>query len=180
VDDVAAFMRAIADVGSVRHIAAPQVLALNNEPAVMRVGSQEVAFQTRAPAGDADAASRTSEAHAITAGLTLTVTAQIAGDGIVLMSLAPTYAERTGEARAPGGDRVPVLSVSEADTLVRVQDGETVVIAGLLRERVQVKPAQGFGGLFGAQDRRTGYVELVVLLTPTVVTPGGASLAGER
>jgi type II secretory pathway component GspD/PulD (secretin) len=45
--------------------------------------------------------------------------------------------------------------VREADTVVRVRQGETVVIAGLIRER---------------PDRRKS--DLVILLTPTVVNPG--------
>jgi type II secretory pathway component GspD/PulD (secretin) len=75
---------------------------------------------------------------------------------------------------------VPLLNVTEADTTVRVRGGETIVIAGLLRERVQTRESTGLAGLFGAQDRTVAHAELVVLLTPTVVTPGGGSAAGGR
>ena len=74
---------------------------------------------------------------------------------------------------------MPLLSVAETDTTVRVRDGDTVVIAGLVRERVQTKESPGFYGMFGAQQRTVAHAELVVLLTPTVVTLGSGS-AGER
>lgn len=181
VESFDALMKTIGALGTIRHIAAPQVLAMNQEPAVMRVGAQGVSFASRLQSSDSGRiVARTADAVAIAEGLTLTVIPQIAADGIVRMTVAPTYAERTGEARSAAGDRVPLLSVTEADTTVRVRDGDTVVIAGLLRERVQTKESTGLAGLFGAQDRSVAHAELVVLLTPTVVTPGGASAAGGR
>ena len=89
------------------------------------------------------------------------------------LSVAPTYTEKTGQTKSAAGDIVPVLHVSEADTLVRVQDGDTVVISGFLQDRLQAKPGSGLAGFFGAQARETVKSELVILLTPTVVNAGG-------
>lgn len=184
IDDFDALIKAIAEQGTVVMIASPHVVAMNNEPAVMRAGTQGVYFTPasridehgRAFPGDA----RTSSPGTVLQGLTLTVTPQIAADGIVQLSVAPTYAQKTGESKAPGGGSVPVLHISEADTLVRVHGGETVVIAGLLRERETVRPGTGLAGLFGSQTRQMLKTELVILLTPTVVSPGGASVASVR
>jgi general secretion pathway protein D len=156
-------------------IAAPRVLAMNNEPAVMRVGTQLVSFDTASSIATENGGR---PATPLFAGLTLTVMAQIASDGIVRLSVSPTYSEKTGDVRAPAGGSVPVLTVTEADTVVRVQEGETVVIAGFVQDRTRARQAPGFSGLFGAQTRETVKSELVILLTPTVVVPGGASRAG--
>jgi MSHA biogenesis protein MshL len=181
VENVDALMTALGALGTIRHIASPQLLAMNQEPAVMRVGAQGVSFAAHEQPPDQErAVSRRGGAVAVAEGLTLTVMAQIAADGIVRMTVSPTFAERTGEARASNGDRVPLLSVAETDTTVRVRDGDTVLVAGLSRERVQVKESTGLAGLFGAQERTVAHAELVVLLTPTVVTLGGGSAAGER
>jgi len=184
IDDFDALMKAIAEQGTVMMIAAPHVVAMNNEPAVMRAGTQGVYFT---PASRIDDHGRAFPADATTSspgtvlqGLTLTVTPQIAADGIVQLSVAPTYAHKTGESKAPGGGSVPVLHISEADTLVRVHGGETVVIAALLREREAAKPGTGLAGLFGSQTRQTLKTELVILLTPTVVSPGMSSVASVR
>jgi type II/III secretion system protein len=128
IDDIDAFLRAVADTGAVRHIAAPMILAMNNEPAIVR--AEDAAAQ---------------------AELRLTVTPQIAADGIIHLQIAPSYI---------GGRRVVTGSgdtggqfTASIDTVVRVADGDTVVIGGMLR------------------GDTTGHAELVVLLTATTVMP---------
>ncbi len=172
-----ALLRAIASQGSIATIASPRVLAMNNEPAVMRVGTQLVSFDTATMLAK-ETSERTSPATAVFAGLTLVVTAQIASDGIVQLSVSPTYSERTSDVKAPAGGLVPVLAITEADTVVRVQEGETVVISGLIQDRTRVRQATGVSGVFGGQARETVKSELVILLTAAVVMPGATATAG--
>lgn len=173
--DPAAFITAIGQQGAVTMIAAPQIVAMNNEPAVMRVGTQNVYFETASHLDQKGRSERTSSASTVLEGLTLMVTPQIAGDGAVQLSVAPTYAERTGQAKSATGELYPLLHVSEADTLVRVRDGDTVVISGFLRDRTRSKPGTGLASYFGAQSHETVKSELVILLTPVVVIPGGST-----
>ena len=168
VRDFDALLNAIATQGTVRLIAAPRLLAMNNEPAVLRIGTEGVHFVPLAGAG-AEAQPAPSTALE---GLTLIVTAQIAADGIVQLHVAPTYAEASGQAKGPQSAAAPVLDVSEADTLVRVRDGETVILSGFLKEGTRTIPGTGFAGFFGAESHQAVRNELVILLTPTVVAPG--------
>lgn len=177
VQNIAALLDAIARQGAVKTIASPQVLAMNNEPAVMRFGTQEVSFDVPSAPRAEDRRTVVPAATGLFAGLTLTVTAQIGSDGLVQMSVSPTFAEKTGQVRSPGGGQVPVLTITEADTLVRVQEGETVVISGLLQDRTRVTKSTGVASLFGSEKRETVASELVILLTPTVVLPGAPSTA---
>lgn len=178
--DPAAFINAMGEQGTVTMIAAPHVVAMNNEPAVMRVGTQSVYFETASSLDQNGRTQRSSSPATVLEGLTLMVTAQVAGDGVVQLSVAPTYAESTGQAKSAAGELYPVLRVSEADTLVRVQDGDTVVIAGFLQDRARTRPGTGLAGYFGARSRETVKSEIVILLTPVVVTPGGGSVARAR
>ena len=117
----------------------------------------------------------------ITEGVVLSVTPQIAADGVIHMSISPSVTERTGEATSRLGDTAPILSVRETDTLVRVHPGETVVIAGLMQDRVTKETAKVpligdvpiIGGLFRRQEITKRKTDLVILLTPKVMTPGG-------
>lgn len=173
VRDMEALLAALSAQGSVRTVAAPQLVATNNEPALMVIGTEQVYFEP---------ASRVSEGRALSPatvldGLTLSVTAQIASDGLVLLHVAPSYAERTGETRGQGGASAPVMRIMEADSVVRVRDGHTVVISGLVDERTDTRKTEGLVGLFGGGGGRSSRTELVVLLTPTVVTPGGTAAA---
>ncbi|HEX2122637.1 MAG TPA: hypothetical protein VHL59_13440, partial [Thermoanaerobaculia bacterium] len=166
--DLDALVDAIGQQGKVRMIAAPRTLAMNNEPAMMRAGLNEVSF------GD----TASGKAVTVAEGLTLTVTPQIAADGLIVLNVAPAWAEKTGERRSREEGALPVLRVTEADTLVRVQDGEAVVISGTLSERTEARTSTGLSGLFGAQDRRTVHTELVVLLSASVVVPAAARTEG--
>jgi general secretion pathway protein D len=179
IHDPAAFLQAIGEQGRVEMIAAPQVLAMNNEPAIVRVGTERVYFDVTSRQ-DGGRPQQTATPGSVLEGFALTVIPQIAGDGTVQLSVAPTYTENTGEAKSPVGGIYPVLRVSQADTNVRVQDGDTIVFSGFLRDRTRTKPATGVGSYFGAQAHERVRSELVVLLTPTIVTPGGTTAARLR
>ena len=102
--------------------------------------------------------------------MTLSVTPQIAPDGIVTLSLSPIVAVRSaGQDANHPEDTV----IHEADTLARVADGETIVIAGLGREReVRERKSAGIkGGWFGRSTVVTKKrVELLILLTPKILS----------
>ncbi len=118
--------------------------------------------------------------QSLTEGVVLSVTAQVSAEGIIHMSLNPSITERTGVATSRLGDTVPIVSVRETDTLVRVREGETVVIAGLMQDRTTndvgkvplLGDLPGVGGLFRRSERSRTKTDLVILLTPTILGPG--------
>jgi type II secretory pathway component GspD/PulD (secretin) len=129
VSDLTKLMSLLASQGKVTMIASPRLLALNNEPAIVRTDS-----------------------------LTVSVTPQISGDGIVTLALSPIV-------KAP--------AVAESDMLARVADGETLVVWGFTRDREtrERKNVGVTGGWFGRGTVVTHKkVELVILLTPKIVT----------
>jgi type II secretory pathway component GspD/PulD (secretin) len=78
---------------------------------------------------------------------------------------------------------VPVVSVRETDTLVRVRNGETIVIGGLMHDRVNNSTAKvpvlgdlpGIGPAFRRNETERVKTDLVILLTPTIMDPGDVS-----
>ena len=158
VTDVSKFLAALASQGSVSLIANPQLLALNNEPAIVRATTEP---RPRDGKGEEPAARP---------AVTLSVTPQIAPDGIVMLSLSPIVAVPSG---APDANRPEDTSLREADTLARVVDGETIVVAGFAREReVRERRNAGIrGGWFGRSTVVTKKrVELLILLTPKILS----------
>jgi MSHA biogenesis protein MshL len=180
VADVNVLKKAIAEQGVVTMLAAPQVVAMNNEPAVMRVGTETVYFESASSMAEDSARQRTTKAGAVLEGLTLTVTAQISADGLVLLSVSPTYASRAGQSRSVEGETFPVLRINEADMMVRVRDGETIVLSGFLENRETTKPPTGMAAMFGARPRTTVKSELVILLTASIVSPGVPATAAAK
>jgi MSHA biogenesis protein MshL len=180
IKDFKGLLEAFASQGSVNVMASPWVMAMNNEPAVMRVGTQDVYFVTtsQVDASSGQILQTVVTPQTINEGVTLSVTPQITADGVINMSIMPSITERTGTATSRLGDQVPIVSVRETDTLVRVHEGETIVIAGLMQDRTSVDkskvPILGdvplVGGLFRREERTKRKTDLVILLTPTVMT----------
>ncbi|HET7619036.1 MAG TPA: hypothetical protein VFK20_11045, partial [Vicinamibacterales bacterium] len=136
VADLDALQSALGALGTVRVDAAPEVVVLNNAAATLRLGLRDASLDARA------------DPAALTEGLTLRVVPQIAADGIVQLSIAPSWTARPdGRMRADGA---APLSVSEAETQVRVYDGDTIVLPGLLRSQETSVPGGGVAGFFGA------------------------------
>ena len=101
IKDFTGLLNAFASQGKVNVMASPTVNALNNEPAIMRVGTQDVFFRTttQTDAVTGRILQTTVEPQSITEGVVLSVTPQIASDGMINMSISaqPDRAHRTGD-----------------------------------------------------------------------------------
>ena len=190
IKDFAGLLNAFGSQGKVNVMASPTINTLNNEPVVVRVGTQDVFFRTttQTDASTGRILQTTTEPRAITEGVVLSVTPQIASDGMINMSISPSLTERTGQATSRFGDSVPILSVREADTLVRVHEQETIVITGLTDELERPGPRKvpflgdlpGIGGMFRGESTSRRKTDLVILLTPTVMTPARIAEAAAK
>ena len=169
-------MQAIAEQGDVKILSSPNILTLNNQKAVIRVGNQDVFFITGAVATQTTV-TQIIQPMTIDIGILLDVTPQIAEDGTIIMNIHPSITDKTGEKTTPDGKSTfPLLSVRETDTTVRVRDGQTIIIAGLMQERTQ-ENYTGFpflhslpllGGLFRYKTGTKINSELVIMITPTL------------
>jgi MSHA type pilus biogenesis protein MshL len=185
--DFTALLNAFSTQGVVNVLSSPRVMAMNNEPAIMRIGTQDVFFvtTTQVDSSTGQILQTTVAPQSLTEGVVLSVTSQISADGIIHMSINPSITERTGVATSRLGDTVPIVSVRETDTLVRVRQGETIVIAGLMQDRASRDYAKVpglssvplIGQLFKRTEKRRAKTDLVILLTPTIMGP--SEVAGQ-
>jgi len=169
-------MQAIAEQGDVRVLSSPTISTLNNQKAIIRVGNQDVFFITGAISTQYTV-SQIIQPMTIDIGIILDVTPQIAEDGTIIMNIHPSITDKTGEKMTPDGKSTfPLLSVRETDTTVRVRDGQTIIIAGLMQERIEENytgvPVLGsiplLGGLFRYKTGTKRNSELVIMITPTL------------
>jgi MSHA type pilus biogenesis protein MshL len=169
-------VEAIAEQGDVKILSNPTLSTLNNQKAMIRVGDQDVFFIVGAVATESTV-TQTIQPVTIDIGIILDVTPQIAEDGTILMSIHPSITHKTGEKTSPDGKNTfPLLSVRETDTTVRVRDGQTIIIAGLMAERKDntsigvpvLKSLPLLGGLFKYKSENRRNAELVIMITPTV------------
>jgi len=169
-------MQAIAEQGDVKILSSPTISTLNNQKAVIRVGNQDVFFITGAIATD-NTVTQIIQPMTIDIGIILDVTPQIAEDGTIIMNIHPSITDKTGEKTTPDGKSTfPLLSVRETDTTVRVRDGQTIIIAGLMQEKT-IENYTGvpvldslplLGGLFRYKTQTKTNSELVIMITPTL------------
>ena len=143
---VDALVRVLSRQGPVRVLSSPSVVTLNNEPAVLSSSTRALA-------------SPTDPAPPVIAHVVLTVTPQVGNDGMVTMSVSPSVRARVESAVFPPAATAGTVQVRELDTLIRVRDGGTVALSGL----IQTVPGDS---VEGSPSRRT---DLLILLTPTVL-----------
>ncbi|MGQ9570607.1 MAG: secretin N-terminal domain-containing protein [Thermodesulfovibrionales bacterium] len=169
-------MEAISQQGEVKVLSNPTISTLNNQKAIIRVGDQDVFFITGAVSTQYTV-TQYIQPMTIDIGIILDVTPQIAEDGTIIMNIHPSITEKTGERTAPDGrSTFPLLSVRETDTTVRVRDGQTVIIAGLMQEKTEktytgvpvLQSLPVLGNLFRYRTETKRNSELVIMITPTL------------
>lgn len=174
--------------GNLQVLSSPRIAALNNQKAVLKVGTDEF-FVTNITTNTTTTGTTSTQSPTITvapffSGVALDVTPQIDENNQIILHIHPSVSnviEKTknvdlGEA---GTFRLPLASstISESDTVVRVSNGNIVAIGGLMKE-TSARDTSGvpylstmpiIGNLFGSKSRSTVKSELVILLKPTVI-----------
>lgn len=176
--------------GAVQVLSSPRISTLNNQKAVLKIGTDEffvtgVSGGTTTPsAGGAITTTPNVTLRPFFSGVVLDVLPQIDGDGNIILHVRPSVSQVTTVNKninlGSGGQLTLPLassSASEADSVVRAKNGQVIVIGGLMRQsgsqdRSQVPglgnlPAAGV--LFGNTNKANQKRELVILLKPTVV-----------
>ncbi|MFI5230224.1 MAG: secretin N-terminal domain-containing protein [Gemmatimonadales bacterium] len=182
-----AVLTALATQGDVTVLSDARTSALNNQRAVFDVTTDEVFFaEIRqplfGPSGGIISFNDQIQAQTISVGIVLDVLPQISSQNVLTMNIRPvvTSLDRVETFTAGDGStaRFPVTSRREGDTMARVRNGETIVIGGLMQnQRTRnvsgvpvLKDIPLLGKLFTHVDDVDKRVELVVFLTPTVIT----------
>ncbi|WP_421194894.1 pilus (MSHA type) biogenesis protein MshL [Aeromonas enteropelogenes] len=176
--------------GDVNTLSSPRVTATNNQKAVIKVGTDEY-FVTNASTTITTNSSGVSdktpnvELTPFFSGIALDVTPQIDEEGKVLLHIHPSVIDTEEQNKVidmgtTGGKlELPLArsSIRESDTVVQANNGDIIVIGGLMKtdkqEIVSKVPLLGdipwVGEAFTNRRESTKKVELVILLKPTVV-----------
>lgn len=178
--------------GDVQTLSSPRIATVNNQKAVLKVGSDDY-FVTNVSGGSTTAATAGTTASTTLPTLTLTpffsgialdVTPQIDGGSNIILHVHPSVTNVTERNKqidlgSIGNYRLPLASsaVNESDTVVSVQDGSIVAIGGLMqmessRQASGVPGSMGlpfFSSLLGNRANTGRKKELVVLIKPTII-----------
>ena len=170
---------ALSQQGQVSVLSSPKIATLNNQRAVIKVGTDDVFFVPEITGGTTTTAAQTTfEVQTVTIGIILDVVPQINPNGQIMMSINTSITEKAGERSSPDNNTVvPILDVRESNNVVLAQHGQTIVIGGLMKTKKEVDdnsvPLLGaipyVGDLFHWQNETESKTELVIMLTPEIM-----------
>ena len=174
--------------GGVQVLSSPRIAAINNQKAVLKVGTDEF-FVTGISSNTTSAGATTTTSPTVTvqpffSGIALDVTPQIDESGHIILHVHPSVSTVTTNNKdidlgSLGLYRLPLAasSISETDSIVRLKDGEIAAIGGLMKRASQdtksgvpgLSDIPGLGALFRNDAASRSKHELVILLKPTVI-----------
>ena len=173
-EDMSVAIAALQKVGKLDVLSRPYILGSDNQPAQITVG-QKVPFITNSRMTDTGQTINTIQYQDI--GIILNVTPHINPAGLVILDVTPEISALTGTT-VPISETVnaPVFAKRSATSRVAIQDGQTIVIGGLMEDRktddIKKVPLLGDIPLLGYLFRRTNTqntkTELLIFLTPHV------------
>ncbi|TMH87274.1 MAG: general secretion pathway protein GspD [Betaproteobacteria bacterium] len=181
----AALLTFLESQGNVQVLSSPRIATLNNQKAVLKVGTDEF-FVTNVSTTTTTTSAGSQTSPSVTvqpffSGIVLDVTPQIDQGSNIILHIHPSVSEVTESTRVVnlgGGNPSITLplaksTVNETDTIVRVTDGNIVAIGGLMsvdvRDRRGGVPGLADDSILRNTDRTVSKRELVILLKPTLI-----------
>ena len=188
----AALLQFLESQGTTQVLSSPRVATLNNQKAVLKVGTDDffitnvkstpvVNAATGVPVG----ATLEPTLSSFFSGVSLDITPQIDEDGNINLHIHPLVSRvQNGTLAFDFGTGIGVTNIqtakstiNETDTMVRVQNGNIVALGGLMQLEVEngrsgipgVQDVPVVGSLFGNRARSTVKKELVILIKPTII-----------
>ena len=177
-DTVSAMIRAAALNSRIKILSSPSVIASDNRPARIQVGSEEPipTGTLQAATGSVATLSQSTTIQYRNTGRILTIIPQVNSRGLVNLQIKAEVSARGDDVKV-GQDTFPAFNTQDAETTAVVQDGETLVIGGLIGER-KSKGRSGIpylmdipviGRFFATTSDATDRTELIMLITPRVI-----------
>jgi len=185
----AALINFLESQGSVTVLSSPRIATLNNQKAVLKVGTDELFITnistttTTSTAGTVSTPTLTLQPYF--SGISLDVTPQIDDEGLIILHVHPAVSvvkeknKNIDLGASLGTFNLPLASstINETDSIVRVRDGNIVAIGGLMRDEQSsggsglpgVRDVPVAGAFFGDRSNYHHKSELVILIKPTVI-----------
>ena len=162
--------------GNARVLATPRLVTLNGKEAWMLAG-RRIPYETSQTVFAGNAAAPTTSIQKEEVGVKLRVTALINADGYITTTISPEVSSVVGFVGRNGD--LPEVATREATTTVRLRDGDSVIIGGLLLEEetknVTKLPILGdipfIGVLFQHHSSTLAKRDLVIEVTPHILAP---------
>jgi type II secretory pathway component GspD/PulD (secretin) len=184
-DNYSIVLNMLKEYGSTKILTRPRIVAVNKEEAKILVGTREAYVTSTQSQGESTTITAES-VQFIDVGLKLVVVPTIGSDGFITMKIKPEISSVKETLTTISGTVVPIVQTSQSETVVKVRDGRTLIIAGLFKQEdtddhnglPKLSRMPILGHLFGTKTKEGKRTELVIFITPTIIT--GASNTGRE
>lgn len=201
--DFSTVINLVKKFGTVRTLSNPRLTVMNNQPALLKVATNEVFFHLEFERyfqadGKPDIENISSDAMTVPIGLVMIVQPSInLQTGEILMTLRPTISRVEKEVADPAvaikshqkvTSTIPVIQVRELDSVLKMKSGQVLVMGGLMEDRssYQTTSIPGIddipilGELMSGKEDERKTTELVIFLTAHIVEDPFVCEADER
>ncbi len=170
-------LQAMMSEGKANLLSSPRISVMDGEQASIKV-LEQVPYVKTTTSYESGVPVVTEEVEFKEAGITLEVTPQITPTGYIKMKIHPKIDQLTGWTDT--NDPQPIIDTREAETQVRVKNGQTIILGGLLKDNnkntVKKVPILGntpiLGFLFRYTKKTKEKTELLIFITPRILTEG--------
>jgi len=189
-------LKLLEQFGDVRVLSSPKLSVMNNQTAILRVtrdiiyftitpSTQPITFAGSGAGGVTVNASFTTTPNIAAEGFMMAVLPQINETDGVVLNVRPTIRRQVGSARDPNPalqgaatqNDIPLFETREFDSILRLQSGETAVLAGLMQDQVEntdagipgVRSIPLIGEALSSRSDLTRKTELVIFLRASVI-----------
>ena len=195
-DQLSVTLRSLEQFGDVKVLSSPKVMAINNQPAVLKVVDNFVYFEMDVETSVADTVSVTTfetKIKTVPVGFVMSVTPYINENEVVTLNIRPTISRVIDKIVDPNPEfkkvdvvsEVPVIQVREIESVLQINNGDTAIIGGLMQDTKNdvskgvpiLSSIPLIGGLFSYEDDQREKSELIIFIKPVVVKH--ASLTGD-
>ncbi|MEA3372487.1 MAG: pilus (MSHA type) biogenesis protein MshL [Campylobacterota bacterium] len=178
--------------GDVKAISNPKVLTLNNQPALITVGTEyfysvEQSSNLQGTGGGVTTTVQNTVVSSVFAGVLLDITPEISHDGTITLKINPSITQTAQDIAGDNTDRTmpPDLERRQLASVVTVQDGERVILGGLINtKKMQDEhkvPLLGdipiLGWAFKYEETSTQVQELVMVIEPHIIDKAGSGVS---
>src|SRR3989454_4160626 len=164
-------LRALINEGKARILTAPRVATLDGNKATIVLGQKIPVFTSTTVGGQLQTTVSYQDV-----GVKLVTTPRVNSDEVITLSLTPEVST-LGAPVTSGGQQAFIVNTRNADTVLTVADGKTIVLGGLIdrseRTTILKVPLLGdipiLGELFRSSDTTTAETEVIFMITPQIV-----------
>ena len=171
-------IQALDTFGKSRTLSSPRLAVINNQEASILIGSN-TPYTTSTTTSTTTSPVTAESVSFVDTGVKLHVTPTIHDDGFISMKIKPEISDISSFFidNSNGGNKIPIVDTDEVQTNVRVKDGVTIIIGGLMKDvRSNTKnkvPVLGdlpiIGKAFSNEDRSMQKTEIIIFLTPHII-----------